>query len=656
MTVSVKYRPDIDGLRAVAVLPVVLYHTGVSGFSGGFVGVDIFFVISGFLITANIFTEIREKRFTIAGFYERRIRRIFPALFCTLLATLVVSAAIMMPMDFKSFCESLIATSLFSSNFFFWIKSGYFDPSAEVAPLLHTWSLAVEEQYYVIFPILMILLVGRVKYWRTIVAILFCASLTVSIFEVRHDPTGAFYLPWSRMWELLIGALLSLEWFPALRNRNARNALALIGLTLIVGAILLYSPTTRFPGEAALPPCVGAALILYANSLGPTLVGRLLSAKPLVWVGLISYSLYLWHWPLLAFSHYCLMRPFTPPEQALLFSGALLLAYLSWRFVERPFRRGRGRPPLRLFIGAAVSMALAITVGLVGVASGGLPQRLSPQARLLASTVDDINPRRRQCDRLSPQAILDGKSCLIGASAPKPVTFALLGDSFADALAPGVDLAAQHVGRRGLVLTAGGCYPLAGVDQDNVYCRDHSNAVYREVLATPSIDTVIIIGRWSSFANGTRFGAFGGLEFFTDAQSKGPSFSENVKVMQRSIVRTIALLRPRRVIFVAYIPEQAVDVPREAAFESYFTPTPQIGVSRAVFDGRQQIVHAILDPDAASLGFKIIDIGSVLCDARGCSALRKLKPLYVDDNHLNTSTAKSLSGLFEAALGRSSVK
>jgi peptidoglycan/LPS O-acetylase OafA/YrhL len=656
MTVSVKYRPDIDGLRAIAVLPVVLYHTGVPGFSGGFVGVDIFFVISGFLITANIYKEIIENNFTIVGFYQRRIRRIFPALFGMLLVTTVVASAILMPVDFKSFCGSLIATALFSSNFFFWLKSGYFDPSAETAPLLHTWSLAVEEQYYVIFPIVMMLLADRLKYWRTVLAVLFCISLGVSIVELRHDATGAFYLPWSRMWELLIGALLSLEWFPAPKTPMVRHALGLIGLALILGTILLYSPTTPFPGLAALPPCLGATLILYANTEGQTLVGRILSAKPLVWVGLISYSLYLWHWPLLAFGHYYLMRPFTPLEQALLFASALLLADLSWRFVEWPFRRGRARPPLGLFVGAGVSMAVAITFGLAGFAGGGLPQRLPPQARLLAATANDINPHRGQCDRMSPKAVLDGKACQIGAGVSAPVTFALLGDSFADALAPGVDIAAQRAGRRGVVLTASGCYPLYGVDQGDVYCRNHTDATYREILSTPSIDTVVIVARWTAVAHGTRFGSVGGDEFFTDAQSNGPSFSENVKVLQRSIVRTVTLLRPRRVIFVAYIPEQAVDVPREAAFQSYFTPTPRIGVTRAVFDGRQDAVHAILDRDAASLGFQVIDIGSKLCDADGCSAMRGRTPLYVDDNHLSTSAAVSLSPLFEAALRRPGAK
>jgi peptidoglycan/LPS O-acetylase OafA/YrhL len=340
-----EYRREVDGLRALAVLPVILFHAGFRAFGGGFVGVDVFFVISGYLITSIIVGEIGHGRFSIIDFYERRARRILPALFFVMLACLPCAWLWLMPGDMKRFASSLLAVSLFSSNLFFWSESGYFDTAAELKPLLHTWSLAVEEQYYVIFPVLLILAWRFTR--RAVVAILVLiagASLALAQWGFTADPAGAFYLLPSRGWELLVGAFVAFHLSKQGAERPPRwsgEFGGVVGVLLLVFAIVAYDEHTPFPGFYALVPVVGTALIILLADKH-TFVGKLLGNKVPVGIGLVSYSAYLWHQPLFAFARH---RSMTAPGDGLL-AGLIivtfLLAYLSWRFVEAPFRdRGR---------------------------------------------------------------------------------------------------------------------------------------------------------------------------------------------------------------------------------------------------------------------------------------------------------------------------
>jgi len=651
MSKDLQYRPDIDGLRAIAVLSVVLFHIGVPHMDGGYVGVDIFFVISGFLITKIIAGEVERGDFSILRFYERRIRRIFPALFVMLIITALVSAAVLMPLDFKEFSASAVATTLFSSNIFFWLKSDYFDQAAELKPLLHTWSLAVEEQYYTVFPLFMALVMPRWRHWRWVLGAVTLASLVLSMVLVRHDSNMTFYLPFSRFWELLIGSLIAVGVPPPIQNKPARQALALTGLGLILFSVATYTHETRFPGESALLPCLGAAFILYADIRGPTWVGRLLSLRPMIWIGLISYSLYLWHWPVLVFARYVLMRPLETLDKVLIFLVVMALAYLSWRFVERPFRRARNIGPKPLFIGAGVVAAVILAVGGAGYVFNGLPDRFPSAVRRYALASEDINPRRATCDRRSPSDIAAGKVCTLGTPGEGPATFAVLGDSFGDSLIPGVDTAARQAGRKGVILTQSGCYALIGVDQGNPDCQKQLEASLAFIRKSPDIKTVLLIGRWTTAVNGSRFGALREKAMFIrDSDSAQSSYAENQRVFERSMARTIGRLKPLNVVVVAYVPEQAVDVPRAAALARYFNPNPEIGVARDVYDARQAPVESILEPQSKALGFKIVDAGKVLCDARECVGARDGKVLYFDDNHLSATGAQRLSGVIAQAL------
>lgn len=297
----IKYRRDIDGLRTLAVLPVVFNHAGIPGFPGGFVGVDIFFVISGFLISGILAREVEESRYSVVRFYERRARRILPALFAVIAVTLIIGCFILTPMQFDGLGKSVATTLLFVSNLWFWYSAGdYFGPGVELEPLLHTWSLAVEEQFYFLYPLLLWALSGFSRKTLVLaVGSLSLLSLALSIYATPSHPTFSFYLLPTRIWELGAGALLALGVFPTSRQRWVSELAGVLGLGLIVGAILLVDDQTPFPGLSAVAPVAGAVLLIIAGFGPGSTASRLLSLSPLVGIGLISYSLYLWHWPII---------------------------------------------------------------------------------------------------------------------------------------------------------------------------------------------------------------------------------------------------------------------------------------------------------------------------------------------------------------------
>lgn len=367
-----QYRPEIDGLRAVAVLPVILFHAGFELFSGGYVGVDVFFVISGYLITTILIDDLERGRFSLRRFYERRARRILPALFFMMLCCLPFAWMWMLPAQFKDFSHAFIAVGVFASNILFWQQSGYFAPAAEENPLLHTWSLAVEEQFYIGFPILMLIAwrFGRNPVFWT-VAGLSLLSLMLAEWGWRNAPDATFYLLPTRAWELGAGALCAL-WLHG-RTPRARPLLSGLGLGLIMMSVLVYDAATPFPSLYALAPVGGAVLIVLYGGAG-TLTARLLSGRLVVGIGLISYSAYLWHQPLFAFARlHSQMHP-APELMALLAACALGLAWLSWRYVELPVRR-RPRPALptqrSVFAASGIATAAVLAIGLFGHVTDG---------------------------------------------------------------------------------------------------------------------------------------------------------------------------------------------------------------------------------------------------------------------------------------------
>lgn len=507
-----KYRREIDGLRAVAVVPVILFHAGFPAFRGGFVGVDVFFVISGFLITIIIVDDVDLNRFSVVRFYERRARRILPALFVVMLACLPCAWQLLSPHDLVNFSQSLAAIALFASNVLFWGESGYFDTEAELKPLLHTWSLAVEEQFYLLYPLVLLVLLrcGRKVAWPVIAAAAI-ASLWISTAQVQSHPSSAFYLLPSRAWELLLGCLAAAAarryGLPA-ADRAAgawMQAASAIGLLVVVASVFLFDERTPFPGLNALVPTVATATILLTASQS-TAAGRLLGSPLFVGVGLISYSVYLWHQPVFAFvRHACLGQPSAATMAA---ACALVpaLAMLSWHFVEQPFR-DRDRIDRRGVLAASLTgLLLFLAIGLYGY----WQQDAVTQWRLRGVSAE---ARRKLRTRPALLADRDGVVIPLLQSADRPFSadspkrkVLILGDSMSEDLYAAVSINADLFPgiefRRCLlddtcmqdfaaVLTAGESSPVYRTGN----CRPNNVRLYQNELLRQA-DIVVLCAQW----------------------------------------------------------------------------------------------------------------------------------------------------------------
>jgi len=391
--VGMRYRPEIDGLRALAVLPVVLFHAGFEAFSGGFVGVDVFFVISGYLITSIVVNDLERDRFSVRQFYERRARRILPALFLVIAASWLLAWYCTLPVETQSFARSELAALVFVPNVYFWRTTSYFGTAAEKLPLLHTWSLGVEEQFYVVFP----LVLAALWRWRRtrvipLLALLACLSFALSEFGWRMGKVSStFYLAPTRAWELLLGALLSLangRGAPFERVKPLLSNLAsATGLALLLGSVVLFRKDTPTPSVYAAMPTLGTCLVIAFA--GPrTLAYRLLSVRPLVGVGLISYSTYLWHQPLFAFARLRMGHEPSLGQYAALIAISLILSYLAWRYVERPFRSAKTIPTRSLVRSMVASWTVLVAVALAAEATTGFSSRLRPEDLPLAAFAD----------------------------------------------------------------------------------------------------------------------------------------------------------------------------------------------------------------------------------------------------------------------------
>jgi peptidoglycan/LPS O-acetylase OafA/YrhL len=489
------YRRDIDGLRAVAIIPVVLFHFGMQRVPGGFVGVDVFFVISGYLITGIIFREIGEGTYSIVDFYDRRIRRIFPALITVLVACLVISFAFDLPSSMRGVSKATVATLLFSSNFYFNGVSGYFDQAVRLNPLLHTWSLAVEEQFYVVFPLFAFAIrnFDRKGKFFLLVSIA-VVSLAWSIWLVDVDSSAAFYLPQSRAWELVLGSILTLGVIPEVRGWKA-EATAIAGLALIIGSIVLLSQNSPFPGIGALAPCIGAAAIIHAGI--STSVARVLSMRPMVGVGVMSYSMYLWHWPMVAFYRAFYGEPSRLTKVELV-AALVAISAASLRYIERPFR---SKPHL-LAPGQTLTAGGLAAAALASVAIFAIPLAVSVRqipAEVIA--VDNYSKynfapslRSGQCflsSRHNDFAAFDLGTCLHIEQGAKNVL--LIGDSHAAHL--WVGLSTQYPAINFLQATSSGCKPII-MSRGATRCTDLINMVFHDFLPANHVDSIILSADW----------------------------------------------------------------------------------------------------------------------------------------------------------------
>ncbi|WP_347268292.1 acyltransferase family protein [Paracoccus sp. (in: a-proteobacteria)] len=645
MTSSPLYRPDIDGLRAVAVGLVVLFHAGVPGLAGGFIGVDVFFVISGYLITSILLREGRDGSHSLARFYERRIRRIFPALAVVLLATTAAGIHVLTPPQLADYGRSMLATMLFVSNFYLGMTSNYFAPDAETQPLLHTWSLAVEEQFYIFFPIFIITLLrrwpGRVGPVVWAVAALSFAACVV-LTGIR--PTMAFYLAPTRAWELLAGSLLAIHAPRALPQGRAwiAQALGIAGLALVVGAGFAFSTATPFPGWQAGLPVAGSVALILAGSLGGGVATRLLASAPMRGLGLISYSLYLWHWPVIVLLRLWTIDPPTPLQMSLAVIGSVLLSILSWRFVEQPARHaGRRRGWLRhpvLWAGAACILAVSALSGVL-VQSRGLPGRFSEAERLLL--VEEVKDGSTPCEGNGDWREI--ARCHIGAPGA-PESFLVWGDSHGLALLPGFDAAMASLGRGGQYVGIPGCVTLLGLSRANDpfpgLCFPLGDHVLSILDSNPGIRTVYLVSRWSVYAQGVRFqhAPTARQSLVIDAQSPAPSLEENPRAFRRALARTLAEFSRRglKVVVVNQVPDVGYHVSIAMVMTARTHRDLDLRTRREEYEDFQRSTAAIFAPHAARGEIELLPLEDLLCDASLCRVTtRDGLPAYWDDNHLS---------------------
>lgn len=654
---SFRYRADIDGLRAVAVAPVVLYHAGVDAFSGGFVGVDVFFVISGFLITGILLRDFENDQFSILRFYERRVRRIFPALFVVLAVFTPLVLWFYLPTDAESFGWSLLGATFFSSNFVFWREAGYFDAPAQTKPLLHTWSLAVEEQFYILFPLFLsrfaksreALLAGLLSVWA--------GSFLGSLMALEGAPSGAFYLPQSRAWELLTGALLAAVPADRLRirprfgpsvDRLAAELLGAVGIALILYAVFSFDELTPFPGIAALAPCLGAALVIRSGASQATWTARALSLKPVVLLGLISYSLYLWHWPALALAQYVTLGALPESTAIAIATGSVVAATISWRYVERPFRSPNALFSRRqVFALAATVMAVAAATGLAAGQTGGFPRRFANEqlARL---------DRALRLNRIRLRCISAGDLCQIGADGPEP-SFLIWGDSHAIAVLPGIDDLARRLGATGLAGYSHMCTPLVGVHRlgDAGLCIDFNETMLSRVRDLHSVETVILVGRWaicadaSVYENESTKPCALGL-----SGDDAPDAERTRELFVIGLANTVRGLRElgKEVVFMAQAPEVSFSVPHALTLRERLSQPPPEGPLLTDYLRRQSRSMAIFEQLRDRYGARIVYPHRTLCPDDRCRIARDGESLYLDDDHLNDLGAQAISVIFEGII------
>ena len=659
-SITGSYRPDIDGLRAVAILSVIAFHAKLSIAPGGFVGVDVFFVISGYLITALIVKALEGDGFSFAHFYDRRVRRIVPAMALVILATLAAGLIVLFPSDLARLGKHAAAAAGFVANIFLYRETGYFGPRSGQLPLLHLWSLAIEEQLYLLHPLLLWAAWrwGGMRLARIALIAVLLVSLAISVRLVWMHQTSAFYMLPPRAWEFEIGALLALRLLQPPSPRVAQG-LAAAGLAAIIAAAALYSFSTPFPGLAALLPCLGAVAIILAGQQGsPTIVARLLATRPMVGIGLISYSLYLWHWPILILWAYHLNRPLAPVETATAIAAATGLSILSWRFVEQPLRRARIRrlsPGWSVLIGGAALLAIA-GAGYTIYRLHGLPGRVAPVVRAADAARMDFSPPD-QCDP-SQGGKLARKPCLASA------TVFVWGDSHAGHFVPALQ---ALYGRQAVdQVWAGGCLPLPDIiapvriNSDAVApvmaeirsedCRKRNSSLMHALLNRPNVHLVVLGGAWSLFTE-ENDGTMRNVRFSIDGDPASP-IEKSRRLIATSLERTVRQFSDRgiEVLLLGDVPSYPTSPSRCLGLSAMWGRGEQCGVDSAIALRHMAFSDALLTRLARLPHVHAFFPSRTLCAGQRCAISLDGVPVYRDTDHLTASAARTFAPAIRQAL------
>jgi len=650
----IAYRPEIDGLRAVAVIPIVLFHAGVEWLSGGYIGVDIFFVISGYLIGSIILGDLEGGRFSFRHFYLRRMRRILPALMVSVAVTLATGYFLLLPDEWMELAQSAAAALFFVPNIHFWLASStYFGLDVATQPLLHTWSLGVEEQFYLLAPALLVFFHRRFReITLPIMLLLLCLlSFWVNLHWMALDSKFSFYMLPARAWELLVGVLLAWCLPRYLPHPRTGDWLSAAGLALCIVPVFLLDEHSAFPDVNALYPTFGSALIILGTAASPACrVARLLSTGPFVAVGRISYSLYLVHWPVVVYLG--LLRP-DESRPVLVLVISTLLATASYRFVEERYRRplpaghaaGRRKHELQGLLAAFLVGCVLIVV------AEGFPRRVPASALSVAGSTaagEDYG----HCDVLEDDPSLEAVRCRLG-SAEAPVTVALWGDSHANALAPALDTALRRLGKAGYLYFGSGCRPLMDVARPGRNrCPRFNEAVADAIAADPHLETVYLAGYWRLPLMGQSYDK--GNFLVEDDRSSERSAVENRAVFRRGLARTLAALPERRVVLVEDIPEVGSQFGKSLG--NHFVRERWLGIARQgeySFTRRDDDAYPEVFESLLRSGFPdlaILRLQATLCAGARCPLMREGDLLYYDGDHLSEKGSLQLAGVFRRDL------
>lgn len=617
-----RYRSDIDGLRALAVLSVVFYHAKFALFTGGFVGVDVFFVLSGFLITGVIKADLEDNSFSFLSFYERRVRRIFPILLAVIVFTAAVGLSIFLFYEYALLGREIIASIFFAENIALYRGQGdYFSPISETNPLLHLWSLSIEEQFYIFYPAILFLM------WRyarphilKLLALIAVLSLLWAESNLDTAPTAVFFLPHYRIWELLIGCMIH---FIPHRDRIPRalsEGLGVVGLAMILYPMFAYGSKTKFPGVGALLPTLGTAATILAGFGHPTLVSRLLSLRPLTWIGGMSYGIYLWHWPLLSIAALISFVEISNTDRIMLIGAALFLSWASLQFLETPFRTKQYlKERRRLFVGiAGAALAIVVTAQITRKNSGWIGQVLwRNQAGEIPTDCSE-----RICSNGESQA-----------------TNVVLGDSHGYQLLPALAKWDPNVGW----IFQPGCPPLADTDPRFEYNRlahCNTNKKLDMLIADKSIKTVILAGRWQSYYDGAMRRTFGTTPLpvvLCNGQGCAKNESERHEFFSRGLSKTLMRLKEggKNVLIVGVVPTPVFHVPRMIRLEKYFKVKLPPWPLTTEDTKSLQNVESTLNDVAGKFGLEVLNPAPPICGKTHCRYLLNGESLFADENHLS---------------------
>jgi peptidoglycan/LPS O-acetylase OafA/YrhL len=652
------YRPDIDGLRAFAVVPVILFHAQLTC-PGGFIGVDVFFVISGYLITSIIERHLKLNRFSVIEFYHRRIRRIFPAMFVMIFVSFIAAFLFLTPVELKDFGRSLIAVSAFSANILFYRRSGYFDQSSEFNPLLHMWTLSVEEQFYILWPLLLSAFsAAAVSKWKIPgILCIILGSLLLSEYWVNNNPNAAFYLLPSRAWELALGAALAV--LPSLNILSraphiAAEAASLVGLFMLGAAITVYDAVTPFPGYAALLPCTGAALIIAAGERRSSVGGRMLSLRPLIWTGRISYSLYLWHWPILVFGRLILNHELDFPERISLVLLTFFVAWLSWRFVESPFRDAQQvRCKSRTWVtGGLATAVLFVSIGTLLVLRDGFPTRSPDIVRWIAEMEKEAQAFQHSPCLARGGQLPNTEGCLLGALSPaSSYSVVLWGDSHAAHFAPALKEIGQRQGFTAREITKAGCPPVPGVsflptNGMNAECPTFNDTALKTVVADKQVRVVVLASNWDTLVEG---------HARVTLDNSRPSLPDSRQLFILSLRKTLDALvdSGHQVILVGQVPLPKVN-PISCIARARFNKQEESSCATVSVRGRAEtetrVAQALQTIVQGNPKIRIVFPYKRLCDNQKCAIVVNDRVLYMDDAHLSSDGARIASTDLETSI------